>query len=284
MSKHYSRVKGYFSQKAEKYDMVDEQLYWKLSDELLKKIVEEKIIKNNLSKKKINILDAGAGTGRWSLIIYDLLEKEKIKSQIDMVDITEEMLNEAEKKIKAKRISDSFNLYTGNIENLPFIKDEYYDIVISFYNVLSFVENPLVAIKEIYKKIKKGGVYVSVVANKYHSYFFKILTNDIKELSKIKNSSLVRFNDNMPYIHCFTPNKIKNYYKKANFSNVEVFGFPNFVYPNIEETFLEGQSIENKNILSDQDNFKKIFDLEFSKCFNEDLATRGNTLLCFGKK
>ncbi|MDD3085061.1 MAG: class I SAM-dependent methyltransferase [Candidatus ainarchaeum sp.] len=284
MSRHYNKVKKYFSEKAEKYDMVDEQLYWKLSDDLLKKIVEKKIVKNNLNKNKINILDAGAGTGRWSLILHDFFKKEKISSQIDMVDITEKMLNEANKKIKNKNISNSFNSYVGNIEDLSFLEDNYYDVAISFYNVLSFTENPLVAIEEIYKKIKKGGIYVSIVSNKYHSYFFKILTNDIKELNRVKDDSLIRFNDNMPHIHCFTPNEIKNYYRKANFLNVEVFGFPNFVYPNIEETFLEGQNMKNKNILSRKSNFNKIIDLEFSECFNEELAARGNVLLIFGKK
>lgn len=284
MSKHYNEVKKYFSEKAEKYDMVDEQLYWKLSDELLKKIVEEKIIKGNLKKKNINILDAGAGTGRWSLIFHDFFKRKKIETQIDMVDITEEMLNEANKKIKNEKISNHFNSYVGNIEDLSFLEDNYYDVVISFYNVLSFVENPLTAIKEIYKKVKKGGVYASIVSNKYHSYFFKILTNDIRELDVIKNDSLIRFNDKMPHIICFTPNEIKDYYKKANFANVEVFGFPNFVYPNIEDTFVEGQNVKNKNILSCEDNFNKIIDLEFSECFNEELASRGNVLLVFGKK
>lgn len=284
MSKHYDEVKKYFSDKAEKYDMVDEQLYWKLSDELLKKIVEEKIIKSNSSKKKLNILDAGAGTGRWSLILHDLFKKEKIETWIDMVDITEEMLSEANEKIKNKKNSKYFNSYVENIEDLSFLEDDYYDVAISFYNVLSFTENPLVAIKEIYKKVKKGGVYASIVSNKYHSYFFKILTNDIKGLDVIKNDSLVRFNDKMPFIHCFTPNEIKDYYKKANFVNVEVFGFPNFVYPNIEDTFIEGQNIKNKNILNDKNNFDRIMDLEFSECFNEELASRGNVLLVFGKK
>jgi ubiquinone/menaquinone biosynthesis C-methylase UbiE len=284
MSKHYDEVKKYFSDKAEKYDMVDEQLYWKLSDELLKKIVEEKIIKSNSSKKKLNILDAGAGTGRWSLILHDLFKKEKIETRIDMVDITEEMLSEANEKIKNKKNSKYFNSYVENIEDLSFLEDDYYDVAISFYNVLSFTKNPLIAIKEIYKKVKKGGVYTSIVSNKYHSYFFKILTNDIKGLDVIKNDSLIKFNDKMPFIRCFTPNEIKDYYKKANFVNVEVFGFPNFVYPNIEDTFIEGQNIKNKNILNDKNNFNRIMDLEFSKCFNEELASRGNVLLVFGKK
>lgn len=281
---YYKTVQKYFADKADKYDLVDEQLYWLLSDMLLKRIVEEKIIKPFSSHKQLNILDAGAGTGRWSLILYDFLKEKNIKMHFDLLDITQEMIDEADKKIKKLNIDSIAKTCLQNIENLSSYKDNSFDIAISFYNVLSFVERPEIALKEVFKKMNTGGIYASVVANKYHSYFFSILTNRVKELKGINDSSKIRFNDDMPYIHCFTPDEIRSLYEQTGFKDVEVIGFPNFVYPNIEDTKVEGQNENNKKILQIEDNINMIMDIEFKECFNPDLSSRGNALLVIGKK
>ena len=280
---HYKKVISYFAQKATKYDFVDKQLYWELSDQLLRRIVRKKII-NNFTNKQLRIMDAGAGTGRWSLILYDLFKKRGTKTHFDLIDITPHMLKEAETKIKKKGIIKQMKTYLGNIENLSVYENDFYDIAISFYNVLSFVEKPQKAMQEIYKKLRNNGLYASIVSNKYHSYFFNIITNRGLDLENISNLSKVRFNKNMPYIHCFTPIQIKQLYEKAHFRNIEVIGFPNFIYPNIEETYLVGQSHSHQNILSNKKIFNKILEIEYKECFNPDLSARGNTLLIIGRK
>ena len=279
---YYKDVIKYFSKKASKYDLVDEQLYWHLSDELLKKIIQVKLVEPFLGKKELKVLDAGAGTGRWSLVLYDFLKKN-FRLRFDLVDITKEMLAEADRKIRKKGLTDVMETRLENIENLSNYSNNYYDIAISFYNVLSFVEKPGRVLKEIFKKLRKRGLYVSIVANKYHSYFFTILTNRIDELANIKKGR-VRYNKEMPPIRCFAPDEIKKLYQESGFKKVEVIGFPNFVYPNIEDTKIEGQSKQSRNILKNKKTFQKIIDIEFQECFNQDLAGRGNVLLVIGRK
>ncbi len=281
---HYNIVKQYFAKKAAKYDLVDKQLYWRLSDELLKKIAKEKIVKLFFAYKQLNILDAGAGTGRWSLILYNLFKERGRKLHFDLLDITKEMLDEANKKIKKLGITKIMKAYLKNIEDLSDFQDNFYDIAISFYNVLSFVEKPAIALSEIFKKLRKGGIYASIVANKYHSYFFSILTSRITELEKIKNRSKIRFTTEMPYIHCFTPEGIQKLYKQIGFKEVEVVGFPNFIYPHMEDTKIKGQSKKSESILKNKKVFNKLIEIEFQECFNKDVAGRGNTLLVIGKK
>jgi len=264
--------------------LVDNQLYWKLSDDILKEILKIKIINTLKTNNRLSILDAGAGTGRWSFVLYELLKERKIDSHFDLIDITREMLNEADKKIEAAKLNDIFKTYLDNIENLSKYGREYYDIAISFYNVLSFVRDPLTAIKEIFERLKTGGVYLSVVANKYHSYFFNILNDNIANLDKIDNESLVKFNNNMPSIHCFTPSDIRKLYIEAGFVDVEIIGFPNLIYPNIEDTMVIGQNSKNKNILENSVSFQKIKEIEIKECFNQDISGRGNALLVIGIK
>ncbi len=280
--KYYQGVKKYFADKAKQYDLVDEQLYWRLSDSLLKKIVEQTIVRKVSKKKSLRILDAGAGTGRWSFILYHLLKKDGLRVRFDLVDITPEMLMEAEKKIKRANLGEIMNVKVGNIEKLGEMGP--YDLAISFYNVLSFTEKPDVALKQIAGRVKEGGVYASIVANKYHSYYFNIIMNRIGELGVIEAMSKTRFTSNMPYIHCFSPESIRKMYLQAGFKKVEIIGFPNFIYPNIEDTAVTGQSEKNKNILRDKKSFNRIMALELRECFNPDVAARGNALLVVGTK
>lgn len=279
---HYKKVKKYFTKKAAEYDLVDEQLYWRLSDVLLEKITERAIVKKLSGEKSLKVLDAGAGTGRWSFILHKLFKKNNLRAYFDLIDITPEMLKEAEKKILKAGLEEMMKPRVGNIEKLPDTGP--YDLAISFYNVLSFVENPGIALKQVSKKLKKGGIYASVVANKYHSYFFSILTNQVSNLEVINKKSKTRFTADMPYIHCFTPASIKDLYLRSGFKKVEIIGFPNFVYPNIEETKIIGQSERNKSILENKKSFNKIVEIELKECFGEHMAARGNALLVIGRK
>ncbi len=205
---YYKKVISYFSRKADQYDLVDKQSYWNLSDRLLEKIINKKIVDRFSKSKKLQIMDAGAGTGRWSLILYNLFKRKKVKTQFELIDITPLMLEKAKDKINQKRITTEMKTHLGNIENLSGYKNNFYDIIISFYNVLSFTEKPFKALLEIYKKLKNNGLYACIVSNKYHAYFFDIATNRGSDLEKISDLSSVRFNKKMPYIHCFTPSEI----------------------------------------------------------------------------
>lgn len=284
MNNHYKQVVSYFAAKAAKYDLVDKQLYWSLSDQLLKKIVIKKIVTPFADNKKIDVMDAGAGTGRWSVVLHELFKKKGIKTRFDLIDITPSMLKVAREKINRKGIAKDIKIHIDNIEDLSSYKNNSYDIVISFYNVLSFVEKPGKALQEIYKKLKNNGLYASIVSNKYHSYFFNIITNNGSQLEYINKQSRVRFNKEMPYIHCFTPREITTLYENAGFKNIEVIGFPNFIYPNMEETQIEGQSNYLRCILKNRKTFNKVLGIEFKECFNSDVSARGNTLLAIGKK
>lgn len=281
---YYKKVISYFSRKADQYDLVDKQSYWNLSDRLLEKIINKKIVDRFSKSKKLQIMDAGAGTGRWSLILYNLFKRKKVKTQFELIDITPLMLEKAKDKINQKRITTEMKTHLGNIENLSGYKNNFYDIIISFYNVLSFTEKPFKALLEIYKKLKNNGLYACIVSNKYHAYFFDIATNRGSDLEKISDLSSVRFNKKMPYIHCFTPSEIELLFRKTGFKNIEVIGFPNFIYPSIEETYLTGESHYYKNMLKNKETFNHILKIEYKECFNSSLSARGNTLLAIGRK
>lgn len=279
---YYSKVQDYFNQKAADYDDVDKQLYWVLSDRYFKKILENELQDFFTSRENASILDAGAGTGRWTFVLDELFGNKIGKGML--VDISSKMLDEARKKIEKSGLASKYSCEEGNIEKMDTISNDSIDLAISFYNVISFVENPGRALREISTKLKGGGVHISVVANKYHAYYFSVLTNRLSEMDNIRDNSLIRFNDAMPAIHCFTPEEIKKLYKENGFSEVQVLGGPNFIYPGMEETKVFGNTEQIVNKLSDSANFDKILSVELENYKNPDIAGRANALLVIAKK
>lgn len=283
MNNHYKEVSSYFNNKASVYDDVDDQLYWVLSDLFFKEILKKEVPKLIVDKKEIKLLDAGAGTGRWTMFFYQLFHREYEISG-ELIDISEKMIEKAKIKIIKNKLNAKFKCLLGNIEEMNEIKNGNYDISLSFYNVISFVENPKKALKEIAKKLKSGGIHISIVSNKYHSYYFSILTNQIDEIDIIKNKSKIRFNKAMPQIHCYAPDELTKLYLDNGFSDVKIFGGPNFFYPGMEETYTHGNTDGIKNKLSSKNTFKKILEIELDNYNKKDIVGRGNVLMAIAIK
>jgi len=284
MNEHYKEVKSYFNGKADQYDEVDEQLYWVLSDRFYKEVLKQKLGNFIKGRKSIRLLDAGAGTGRWTVFFHELFSEAGRTLGGTLIDISEDMLKVASRKLKSLGLDSKYNTKVGNIELMEDIESESFDLALSFYNVLSFVETPSVAVAEISKKLKSGGMHISVVGNTYHALYFSVLTGRTKEIDRINFESKISFNDLMPPMHCFTPEQIKELYLANGFSGVEVRGGPNFIYPGMEETFVEGQTEDIASKLSDNEVLQKILSTELALFDNEDMVGRGNTLIVFATK
>ena len=283
MNNHYKNITNYFNNKANVYDDVDEQPYWVLSDLFFKEVLKKEVPRLIAGKKEIKLLDAGAGTGRWTMFFYQLFNGNYIISG-ELIDISQKMLDEAKIKIAKNNLNYKFKCLLGNIEKMDEIKNEHYDISLSFYNVISFTKEPKKALKEIAKKLKSGGSHISIVANKYHSYYFSILTNQMVELRFIKDRSKTRFNKLMPYVYCYTPDELKRLYLDSGFSDVKIIGGPNFFYPGMEETYTHGSTSSIKNKLSNNKIFKKILKIELDNYNKKDVVGRGNVLMAIATK
>ncbi len=278
MNNYYKIVTEYFNNKSAQYDDVDNQLYWVLSDEFYKEVLRREVFPLIRNKKKIQLLDAGAGTGRWTLFFNELFSKD-LEIMGTLVDVSSEMLRVASEKIKHQKLDKIFKVKIGNIENMPEIPEKFFDVALSFYNVISFVEHPSNALFEISKKLKSGGIHVAVVANKYHALYFAILTGRGKEIERILSESKVAFNDIMPPIHCFSPNELTELYRKSGYKNIRIFGGPNFIYPGMEETFVKGETEQIRKTLADNQMLQKILDTELAMYAQSDIIGRANTLL-----
>lgn len=273
-----NKVLEYFKSKSDKYDLVDNQIYWKFSDSLL-------WLKTSRILKKLNpnfvFLDAGGGTGRWSFKIL----KAFPKSRGIIYDLSNDMLDVARKNNTDKSLGGRLKIINGDLENLDIKKiGEKVDISFNFHNVLGFVKNPKNVLKNISSVTKKNGFLISFIPNLYHLLYFNISIGRIDEALYAYRRKIGRFTEEMPYINLFTPDNISNLYNKTGFSVSQLTGFPVALYPGFLETQIEGSSKSLASFLTNKKNFQKLLEMEDKLSENSEVASRGNNIFIVGKK
>ena len=96
------------------------------------------------------LLDAGCGTGWFSRRAVEL------GAVVTSLDVGENLLNEVKKKCETTRV-------VGDVTALKF-KDNSFDIIVSS-DVIEHTPDPKLAIKEMARVLKKGGVLALTVPN-----------------------------------------------------------------------------------------------------------------------
>lgn len=138
-----NEAKDYYNELAKKYDSYVPMLpqYRRLVNEIVNQIKADKTSR---------ILDVGVGTGFSATCIFN-----KHKSKMFGVDISEEMLKKCKKNIQD--LNTEFILKKENAINLSF-EDNYFDYAISSFTLHHLEDDKkLVALKEIFRVLKKDG-------------------------------------------------------------------------------------------------------------------------------
>lgn len=279
MDLYKDSVIGYFKDKAKDYDQVDDQIYWVLSDKILWQILKKEVL--DKIEKPINFVDAGGGTGRWTMNILDNYNGSKGL----LIDFSQEMLNEAIKKFNDKGYNERILIEKSDLDIYDATnKENKYDIAFSFHNVLGFVKNPKNVISKMAKMVKKDGYIIALVPNYYHNIFFNMFVGNMKLAEETFTTDKGKFTEDMPSMNMFTPNKLREIYRDLGLNIELVCGFPVCIYPGMQETQLFGQTDSLKNLLSNKETYNKIFDIEMNLYKNEEAAARGNQIMIVGRK
>lgn len=105
------------------------------------------------------VLDMGCGSGITSCFLA------RCGYQVTGVDISKDMIKVA--KIRAKKEGVKIDFKVGTFEN--YYKPNYYDTVV-FYDALHHSPDKMLAIKQAYKNLKKGGVMLLFEPNLIHKW------------------------------------------------------------------------------------------------------------------
>ncbi len=167
------------------------------------------------------ILDVATGT---SDIAINLAEIKNCK--IIGIDISNDMLSIAQKKIDKKNLNETITLQNGDAESLNF-RDSEFDIITIGYGVRNF-ENLIVGINESYRVLKEKGLLIiletSVPKNKLLNFFYNFYTYIVMPLFTrlfSKNFSAYSYLEKSAKKFPFGSD-FANILLKAGFNNVEI--------------------------------------------------------------
>lgn len=146
----------YYDRHARKFDK--RVLYSRKNRNHYKKINRVINVAHKLRPEKV--LEVGTGTG---LHAYWFLKNIKYKVKFTGIDISENMLKEARKRLSTFRNEKIVSLKKANALSLPF-KDEVFDLVFSS-GTLHHIDRPEKAIEEMTRVLKKGGTLIIIEPN-----------------------------------------------------------------------------------------------------------------------
>lgn len=125
--------------------------------------IRDKLFQLNLLDENMTVLDLGSGDGYLSRAVAAHVKK------VIAVDISGEMLNELEKKAKAAGISNIETIESDG-QDVPLEDSSVEMVCANMY--LHHIEEPDIAIKEMYRLVKPGGkVFVADFCNHKNEEF-----------------------------------------------------------------------------------------------------------------
>lgn len=206
------RVENMFDRIAPKYDFFN-RLFSLRIDLLWRK----SLVNWMQSDDPKQVLDVATGTGELAIALW-----KNFRVKITAVDLSQEMLNLADKKIK--QLGADITIQKANAENLPFESNKF-DAVSVGFGVRNF-ENLEKGISELRRVVKENGnVYIlefskmeGVLSPLYNFYFRKVLPFLAKMISGEKEA-YTYLPDSVQNFPC--GERMKNILLDLGFSKVE---------------------------------------------------------------
>ena len=161
------------------------------------------------------ILDVGCGTGETLSYLSRILDKN---SKITAIDISQSMIEFAQNKLAKQLNFTQYAFIVDDAQTYTFNKN-YYDLLISRFGMM-FFSNPLLAFKNLYSSLKKGGeIFFCTWSGIKENDFFGI---PLITLSNFLNISIPNFDDQPGPMSLSEPTLIKSLLKNSGFIDAKV--------------------------------------------------------------
>lgn len=261
-------AENYYDERSIEYDSDFEEFTWKVYDALTWKHLEPYLH----VKKDTVVLDAGGGTGRWSVPMA------QAGCQVHLVDISEGMLNRAKNKVKQKRLQDKVIIRKADITDLPY-PEETFDLVFAD-QVLFIFENKDEVLREFHRVLRKGGVMIVSVPNRYVMSLIRVSEDPriaLLLLQRKTHNQLESPGGTRIDIHRMTPDELAELCVRNGFKAEKIIG-KLFTMPLI----LKDEISRSKSYL--QEYLKDILKIEMELCEKKDALGLSQTLQLIARK
>jgi len=141
------------------------------------------------------VLDAGGGTGKWSIPIA----KKGLK--VVLFDISQDMLNVASVKMKENGLEGSVSFRQGDICSLPFA-DNTFDFVLAEGDPISYCSNPDFAVKELCRVLKPN-CHLSAGVDSLYARLRRMLNQpdvDFDQFQSVQGKAILRQRMGVPLL------------------------------------------------------------------------------------
>lgn len=215
--KNKIEIEKMFNKIAKKYDLMNRILSFGIDIKWRNEIL---YILKNTNIMKSHILDVASGTGDMTII----LAKHFLQSNIIGLDLSQEMLNIAQKKILNKKLTNRIKLIKGDVENIP-MDSNTVDVVTIIFGIRNF-ENIESSLNEIYRILKPKGLILilefSQINNLFINSLYKIYSFYILMISKLLTNEPLAYKYLIKSIQKFRDVNINQILHKIGFSYSQV--------------------------------------------------------------
>jgi len=257
-------VKSYYNEKAKNYDETFEVLYFKVYDAITWKYVEPYVPTNSNAL----VLDAGGGTGRWTI------RMARKGCKVVLMDLSDGMLEVAAKKVKEEGLHSRVTIKKSDITKTGY-DSETFDMILCEHALFLF-EEPDIVLKEFRRILKKKALLIISAQNRYvqslSSLSGKPSVDNVERVLKVLESEEheCMTEDGLVKIYTWAPDEFRRMLERNGFWVKQIVGKVVTMPLRIrKEFYLQREYSEEL--------FNKILQLELSLCEKPDaLALAGH--------
>lgn len=192
--------------------------YWEIYDAVTWEHLR-KFLPADLSTR---VLDVGCGTGKWGLRLA------KSGYQVTLSDLSQKMLDQAERKAEAMGLTDRVTFHKADVTTLEGLANECFGFVMAQGDPLSCVERPARALKAIARVMQPGGVLVASVDNRWAGIGHYLAHGDWRGLERFLKSGqtvwLAADKASQFPLHMFWPEELRETFEAQGLEVLDMLG------------------------------------------------------------
>ena len=265
----------FFAPYSEKVEGFYEAAYWRLSDSIIQALIK-KHIRVDASG---TLLDAGGGTGRWSVWCH-----RELHCKVTLADKSRAMLDAAAAARAEAGLEDEIELIQCDLEQDP-LPASSFDGAIATYGVLSFLNDPVAAVRNVQQSLKPGASALLMGHGHANALMERLPHADRAELAALARDHIVKWSPESPPLRVFSSEDLRELLTAAGFVVDAIYGVTSIAMPGPEDfTYPYERMSEMSEALEDEAFFDLARELELAHCGLPGWADRGVNLVAVGTR
>lgn len=217
MDEHLRKVIAHHDWWAETYDsdyFEHFALYHKITLDNIRRFLPK--------EKATTILDAGGGTGIWSV------ELATLGYHLVLTDISQGMLEKAKERISELKLDDQVEIRVSNICRMPEFETDRFAMVLCQGDPLSYCGDRHAAVKELVRVVRPGGAVIASVDSRASALNWlrdKDDPNAVQRLLETGDVIMPLKREEFCYlVHTFTPEELRQLFESNGLSVERIIG------------------------------------------------------------